>query len=386
MPRRVYLDYHATTPLDPRVAEVVSRCQLEVVGNPASDHAFGDEAAAIIDTARLQVADLVGSTPECVVFTSGATESVNLAIQGFLPSRRSRMPPRILVSAVEHHAVLDTCRALGRRGLAEVVEIPVDELAQIDMESVERGCRDGAALVCLMAANNEVGTIYPVREVGLIAGQHGAAFFCDASQACGKVSIDCTREGITLLALSGHKFYGPKGVGALIVPSPHAVEPILFGGGQEAGLRPGTMNVPAIAGLGEACRLRALEMTADEIQVRRLRDELQEALVSSLPGLRVNGDLQHRLAGNLHVSIPDTPNQAVIARVRGVLAIGTGSACSSGLEAPSHVLRAMNLASWRLDGALRFGLGKFTTRDDVLEAAHLLPAAVRDVRSALAQP
>jgi cysteine desulfurase len=383
MGRRIYLDYHATTPMDPRVAEVVSRCQVEVFGNPTSDHVFGDDAARVVETARSNVAALVGSTAESVVFTSGATESVNLGIRGFLAARRRQGTPRVFVSAVEHHAVLDTCKALGRTGVAEIVELPVDDRARIDLEILKRLCGDGVDLICVMAANNEVGTVYPIEAIGAIARSHGAAFLSDATQACGRVALDCAAAGVTFLAISAHKFYGPKGVGALIVPSSHALEPLLAGGGQEQRLRPGTHNVPAIAGMGEACRLRAVEMVADEQRIRELRSLLQDDLLSQVPGVVVNGDLDHRLAGNLHVSIPDVPNQAVLARIRDTLAIGTGSACSSGLEAPSHVLRAMKLPEWRLDSALRFGLGKYTSHEDVVEAARLVSGAARDVLRAV---
>ena len=230
-----------------------------------------------------------------------------------------------------------------------------------------------------MAANNEVGNIYPVREIGAIARKYEIPFLCDASQAAGKISIDFEQWGISYLAISGHKFYAPKGVGALIVKKGHQLEPIIFGGGHQKGMRSGTLNVPGIMGLGEACRLRRLEMAEDEQAIALLRDKLQNLLQEKIPNLVVNGDITSRLAGNIHISIPEIPNSAVIARIRDRLAISTGSACSTGVAAPSHVLRAMKLSEELIEGSLRIGLGKFTSKEEIERSAEIISEAVAKI-------
>jgi cysteine desulfurase len=232
-----------------------------------------------------------------------------------------------------------------------------------------------------MAANNEVGTIYPIAAIAAIAQRHNVPFLCDASQAVGKIPLQFNPWGITLLALSAHKLYGPQGVGALVVRRGHRLAPLLHGGGQQQGLRPGTLNLPGIVGLGEACRLRHLEMATDEPQIAQRRDYLQSLLQSHIPNLIINGDQHNRLAGNLHIAIPGIPNSAIIARVRHHLAIATGSACTSGTEAPSHVLRAMGLPSPILDSALRLSLGKFCSDNDLHQTATLLNQAVQAIHS-----
>lgn len=383
--RPIYLDYHATTPTDPRVAAVVLHHLTTAFGNASSaDHAFGDEAEAAVEAARAEVAALVDVPPSWVVFTSGATESLNLAIQGFTAAlARAGRRPRLAVSPVEHRAVLDTCEHLARDGRVELRYLRVDECARLDLDHLGEVCRAGVDLVAVMAANNEVGTVYPVDAVGALAEAHGAAFLCDATQAAGKVPIAAARAGVTFLTLSAHKFYGPKGVGALIVRRGAPLEAAQRGGSQERGMRSGTLNVPGIAGLGEAARLRRLEMVADEAAVAGRRDTLEAALIDHIPGLIVNGDRAARLAGNLHVSVPGAPNGAVVARLRDRVALATGAACSSGVEAPSHVLRAMGLPEALQDGALRIGLGKFTTDAELAAAAPLIAGAVHGARITL---
>lgn len=380
----IYLDYHATTPVDPRVADVVMRHMVSVFGNASSaDHEAGDAAEAAVETARAEVALLVGAEPSSVVFTSGATESVNLALQGFVRSRPANRRVRLVVSAVEHACVLETSRELVREGRAELAEIGVDERGRISSDAVEAACEKGADLVCVMAANNEIGNVYPVVEFSAIAARHGAAFLTDATQACGKVPVSMEASQLSFLALSAHKLYGPKGVGAVIVRDHRLLRPTSHGGEQERRLRPGTLNVSGIAGLGEACRLRRLEMTADESEIGGRRDRLQDLIASGTDGITVNGDLSSRLAGNLHLSVDGVPNTAIIANVRHRLSIATGAACSSRIEAPSHVLRAMRLSQSRMDGALRFGIGKFTTDGEINEAAELVLAAIKSIRSGL---
>ncbi|WP_414566405.1 MULTISPECIES: cysteine desulfurase family protein [unclassified Anabaena] len=299
-------------------------------------------------------------------------------------------PAKIIVSPVEHKAVLDTCKELAKKGLAEIIWLKVNQQAQIDLEHLEKVCCEGAALLCVMAANNEVGTIYPIQKIGAIASSYNIPFLCDASQAVGKIPLNFQDWGITYLAISGHKFYAPKGVGALVVKNGIHLEPIIYGGGHQQGMRSGTLNVPGIVGLGEACRLRQLEMESDEKAIptvgcayAQLRDTLQNLLQAAIPDLVVNGDLNNRLSGNLHISIPDVPNSAIIARVRHQLAISTGAACSSGVVAPSHVLQSMNLAENMIEGALRIGVGKFTTKAEIEKASSLIISAVNDIHQML---
>lgn len=396
----IYLDYHATTPVDPRVAEKVLHAMTTGFGNASSiDHEIGECAEAAVKAAAKQVANLVGASPRDIIFTSGSTESINLAIQGTInhlsPLSRSGRgaggvdataaspgvgKPRVAISTVEHKAVLDTCEALQKQGRIDLITIGVDRQAQIDLVELEQVCASGINLLCVMAANNEVGTIYPIEKIAHIAQRYEVPFLCDASQAVGKIPIRFDDWGITLLSISAHKFYGPQGVGALVVRRGYPLEPLFYGGGHQKGLRSGTLNLPGIVGLGEACRLRSLEMEADEAEVAQKRDQLQHLLVEKIPDLVVNGDQENRLAGNLHISVPGIPNSAVIARLRHKLAISTGSACSSGVEAPSHVLRAMNLEEDLVEGSLRIGLGKFSTYPNIEKAADILAGAISHIR------
>ncbi|KAM3100086.1 cysteine desulfurase family protein [Phormidesmis sp. 146-12] len=374
----IYLDYHSTTPTDRRVAECIYHYMTEGFGNASStDHEYGDRAESAINQAAQQVADLVEASPKEIIWTSGATESINLAIQSSL----AKPPPcQIALLPIEHHAVLDTCQTLEKRGLAKLIYLRVDARGRLDLNYLEQVCAEGLSLLCIMAANNEIGNIYPTEAIATIAQRYCVPFLCDGAQAVGKIPIQFGEWGITYLAVSAHKLYGSQGVGALIVRKGHRLEPMLFGGGQQQGMRPGTLNVPGIVGLGEACRLRQLEMEADEAAIALKRNLLQALLLEKIPGLVVNGDLNSRLAGNLHISIPGVPNSAAIARVRSKLAISTGSACSSGVEAPSHVLQALRLSSDLIEGALRIGVGKFTTQTEIYQAAEILEDAIRSIR------
>jgi cysteine desulfurase len=374
----IYLDYHSTTPVDPRVAEKVMYYMTSGFGNANSvDHIYGDEAAQAVKQARLQIAKLINANPKEIIFTSGATESINLAIQGHIAQQNNLS--KIIVSPIEHKAILDTCKALEKKGIAEIIWLKVNQQAQINLEYLEKICFEGASLLCIMAANNEVGTIYPIQEISAIAQKYNIPFLCDASQAVGKIPINFEDWGITYLAISGHKLYAPQGTGALVVKRGYHLQPLIYGGGHQQGIRSGTLNVPGIVGLGEACKLRKLEMGEDEPAIAQLRDILQELLQSEIPELVVNGDLNSRLSGNLHISIPDIPNSAIIARIYHKLAISTGSACSSGVPSPSHVLQAMNLAENIIDGALRIGIGKFTTKAEIEKASSLIINSVNQI-------
>ena len=377
----IYLDNHATTPTDPRVADIALHHMLEGFGNASSvDHVFGDAAQRAIEVAGERVAELIGASDSRVVFTSGATEAINLAIQGLVRlTSDSSGPVRIVVSAVEHPAVLHTCEALTNQGLTSVYVLDVDEHARIDVQELSHRCRNGVDLVCIMAANNEVGTIYQIAEIANVAHEHGALFLTDATQLAGLGAIRFTEWGLDMLALSGHKMYGPKGAGALVLARGVQLAPVIYGGGHQNGYRAGTVNVPGAAALGEACRLRLAEGVKDMHRIKKQRDRLQLLLQDALPTLSVNGDQSNRLPGNLHVSIPGIPNQAVIARIRKHVAVSTGAACSSGIEAPSHVLRAMRLDDAKLAGVLRIGVGKFNTDNEIERAAELLIDAVGEV-------
>jgi len=384
--RPIYLDYHSTTPVDRRVADRIYHYMTEEFGNASSvDHEYGDRAEEAVKQAAIQVAELVGSHKREIVWTSGATESINLAIQGSLSPNPGK-PHRIALLPLEHNAVLDTCHILETRGWAELAYLQVDCLGRLNLNHLEQVCAEGLSLVCVMAANNEIGNIYPIGAIAQIAQGYSIPFLCDASQAVGKIPIHFEEWGITYLAISAHKLYGPKGCGALVVRKGHHLEPMIFGGGHQKGMRSGTLNVPGIVGLGEACRLRQLEMKEDEKAIASKRDRLQNLLLEKIPGLVINGDTTSRLAGNLHISIPDIPNSAVIARVRSQLAISTGSACSSGVETPSHVLRALGLSDNMIEGALRIGLGKFTTDEEIDQAAEILATAVSQTRKAMCLP
>jgi cysteine desulfurase len=380
MPNPIYLDYHSTTPVDPRVAEKVCYYMTTAFGNASSiDHVYGDEAKKAVKEAKKQIAELINSSAQEIIFTSGATESINLVIQGLIHQISSPQLPRLIVSAVEHKAVLDTCNALAKKGLAEIIWLKVDSQARLDLEHLEQVCSNGASLLCVMAANNEVGNIYPIAKIGEIAQKYQIPFLCDASQAVGKIPLNFQDWGITYLTISGHKLYAPKGVGALVIRKGHHLQPLIYGGGHQKGLRSGTLNVPGIVGLGEACRLRQLEMKEDENAIAFLRNKLQTLLQAQIPNLVINGDVNGKLAGNLHLSIPGIPNSAIIARIREKVAISTGAACSSGVEALSDVLRAMNKSEEVIEGALRIGIGKFTTETEIEQASQIICEAIKDI-------
>lgn len=377
----IYLDYHATTPVDPRVADRVYHAMTTEFGNASSvDHEWGDRAEAAVKQAAKHVADLIGASPREIIWTSGATESINLAIQGSLPSHPDK-PHRIALLPLEHKAVLDTCQILEERGWAQLIYLQVDSKGRLDRDHLEQVCAEGLSLLCVMAANNEIGNIYPIQEIGQVAQRYSIPFLCDASQAVGKIPIQFEAWGITYLAISAHKLYAPKGVGALVVRKGYRLEPSIFGGGHQKGMRSGTLNVPGIVGLGEACRLRSLEMSEDERAIAIKRDYLQNLLIGKIHNLVINGDLDNRLAGNLHISIPGIPNSAVVARIRHKLAISTGSACSSGVEAPSHVLQVLKFPEELIHGSLRIGIGKFTVNEEIEAAATLLSEAIYQIHA-----
>jgi cysteine desulfurase len=383
MARAVYLDYHATTPVDPRVLDAMVPYFTERFGNPASrQHAFGWDAQKAVDHAREQVAALIGASPGELVFTSGASESNNLAIKGAVQALRDR-GDHIITTAIEHKSVLDCCTRLESDGW-RVTRLGVNADGLIDLDELDAALTDRTVLVSIMAANNEIGTLQALAEIGRLTQARGALFHTDAAQAAGKVPMDVNAMGIDLLSLTGHKYYGPKGAGALYVrrrrPKLQLVCQI-DGGGHENGLRSGTLNVPGLVGLGRAAEICRTEMPTESARLRGLRDRLLDALRENLGDVRVNGPLgDRRLPHNLHMSFPGVEGEALLMAL-GDLAVSTGSACSSGSQAPSHVLQAIGAVGDEAGASIRFGLGRPTTDEDIDFAIERVTTVVRSLKS-----
>ncbi len=391
--RRIYMDAQATTPVDPRVLEAMLPWFTERFGNPASrTHAYGWEAEEAVDEARAVLAKGIGAEPEEIVFTSGATESDNLAVLGVAEAYEPRGRHLVTV-ATEHWAVLDSCRALEARadGGWRVSVLPVGRDGLLDLDALRRAVTAETVLVSVMQANNEIGVIQPVTEIARIAHEAGALFHCDAAQGFGKESLDVRRMGADLVSLSAHKIYGPKGVGALYVrrSKPRVrLSPQIHGGGHERGLRSGTLNVPGIVGFAKAWELCEAEMSVERIRLTALRDRLHHALLSSLDGVSLNGHPVKRLAGNLNVSFAGVDGEALVTGLteREGVALSTGSACTSASLEPSYVLKALGIPDGLARASLRFGLGRFTTEAEVDEVADLISAHVLRLRSIAPAP
>jgi len=377
----IFMDYHSTTPADPRVVAAMLPFFSERFGNPASrHHSFGWEAEQAVEIARRQISALIGAQPEEIIFTSGATESDNLALKGAAAAYASR-GDHIITAATEHKAVLDVCRRLEQQGF-RVTYLPVSADGLLDPDAVGRAITSRTILISIMYANNEIGVIQPIRQIGGIAREHGLIFHTDATQAVGRVPIDVDADNIDLLSLSGHKIYGPKGVGVLYVRRRNRrVELVaqIDGGGHEGGLRSGTLNVPAIVGLGEACRICRDEMAAEGERLGRLRDRLLAKLQGALEGVYINGSMERRLPNNLNLSFAWVDGQALLMGLRDV-AVSSGSACSSASPEPSHVLKALGVGPERLQAAIRFGLGRFNTEEEVDYVAGRVIETVRKLR------
>jgi cysteine desulfurase len=362
----IYMDSHATTPVDPRVFEAMRPYFTEVFGNAASrNHSFGWEAEEAVEKARKQVADLIGATAKEIVFTSGATESNNLAIKG-VAEMYAEKGNHIITAATEHKAILDTCKHLEKQG-CRVTYLPVGQDGLIDPDMLREAITDKTILITIMYANNEIGVIQPVQEIAKIAKEKGVLFHTDGVQAVGKIPVNVTRDGIHLMSLSGHKIYGPKGVGALYVrrKAPRVqVTSQMDGGGHERGMRSGTLNVTGIVGLGAACAICQQEMPQESVRLRGLRDKLMNKLMTELDAVYINGSLDRRLPHNLNISFAYVEGESLLMGINDV-AVSSGSACTSATLEPSYVLKALGAGDDLAHSSIRFGLSRFNTEEEV---------------------
>lgn len=377
--RRVYLDHNATTPLAPEVLRAMTPYLTEEFGNASSIHSVGQRARAGVEQARSQVAALLGAREKEIVFTSGGTEADNLAIRGVVgASQRARK--HVITSAIEHHAVLNTCQALEAEGVS-ISYVPVSRGGLVDPEEVRRALTPDTVLITIMHANNELGTVQPIAEIAAIAREHKIPFHTDAVQAVGKLPLDVNELGVDLLSLSAHKFYGPKGVGALYIRRNLPLKPLLFGGHHERDRRPGTENVAGIVGLGAAAELATAHLKNEASRLAALRDELEARLLDRVPHAGFNGDRARRTPNttNLYFDFVEGEPLVIALDLKGI-AVSTGAACSSGAVEPSHVLTAIGLPAERARASLRFSLGRSTTRDDIDYVGEVLPAVVEHLR------
>jgi len=376
--RSIYLDHHATTPVDPRVLQAMLPYFTEVFGNPASaSHAFGWKAMEAVEGARRQVAALIGASAREIVFTSGATESNAWAIRG-VTERAGQTRRRVVTSAIEHKSILEAYARLASQGW-DVIVVPVDRDGRVRLDELAGAVTPDTALVSVMAANNEIGAVQPLEDIGRIARAQGAVFHVDGAQAVGKVSIDVNAMNIDLLSLTGHKMYGPKGCGALFVRKRTELTPLITGGGQERGMRAGTLNVPGIVGLGCACEICRTEMTEEHARLRALRDRLLAGLTAGVDGVQVNGGLDHRLPHNLHVSFTGVQGESLLMGI-GDIAVSSGSACQSSSGKPSHVLSAILGEDAVPSASIRFGIGRNTTEDEIDYVIEKFTTVVRRLR------
>lgn len=377
MSRPVYLDHHATTPLDPRVMEAMRPFWREQFGNPHSvDHVYGWDAEDAVASARREIAALIGARPSEIVFTSGATEANNLALKGLAPDLRARGRTHLVVSAIEHPSVSAPAERLAAEGFA-LTRLAVPPSGRLSPEDLAAALRPETGLVSVQWANHEIGTVQPVAEMAALCAARGIAFHSDAAQALGKVAIDVGSAPFASLSLSAHKLHGPKGIGALYVAKPWAgrLTPVIEGGGQENGLRAGTLPVPLCVGFGAACRLSGAEREAEAARLAGLRARLLAALRAAWPELTVQGDPVHRLPGNLHLRFPGLAAAELIAALRAEVALSAGAACASARRVPSPVLRAIGLDERAAGECLRIGLGRFTTAAEIDRAAAALSGA-----------
>lgn len=377
----VYLDYHATTPCDARVVAAMLPYFSEAFGNPASrSHSFGWAADKAVDKAREQVARLIGASAREIVFTSGATESDNLALKGVADAYRAK-GNHIITLPIEHNAILDSCRWLETQG-AEITRLPVARDGRVDLEKLEAAITPRTILISIMAANNEIGVLQEMAAIGQICRRHGVLLHSDATQAAGKIPIDVERWQLDLASLSGHKMYGPKGVGALYVRGNPKVNlsAQMHGGGHERGMRSGTLNVPGIVGMGKAAEIALAEMGEENRRLAALRDRLLEGIRTHIPDVQVNGSLQHRLPNNLHLTFAGVDGETLMMSMNDI-AVSSGSACTSAKMAASHVLKAIGLNDDEAHRSLRFGLGRLTTEEEIDFAVNRVVEAVGQLRA-----
>lgn len=372
MAELIYLDNNATTPLDPRVLESMMPFLTSQFGNASSSHHFGLSINKAVTEAREKVAELISSDVRDIIFTSGATESINLALKGFASANQHK-GKHIVTVQTEHKAVLDTCKYLETNGF-EVTYLPVKKDGLIELQELKNALRSDTILVSVMLANNETGVLQPIKEIATITHEAGAVFFSDATQAVGKIEINVEELGIDMMAFSGHKFYGPKGIGGLLVKGLKShklkLNPLLHGGGHENGLRSGTLNVPAIIGLGKACEIAKEEMKADAERISVLKNELEKGLLK-MPGAFVNGSVERRMYNVCNICFPGMDANVMIGRMKNV-AMSNGSACSSAIVEPSHVLKAMGRHDEDAMASIRFSLGRFNKFDDLKQLVKLL--------------
>jgi cysteine desulfurase len=378
----IYLDYNATTPVDRRVLEVMLPYFTEIYGNAASnDHEVGLTAKRAVDKAREQVAALINAKPEEIIFTSGATESDNIALFG-VAQKYANKGDHIITCVTEHKAVLDCCQRLEKLG-KRITYLPVDHLGLVDPEAVRQAITPQTILISIMAANNEIGTIAPLAEIGRIARGHGVLFHTDAAQAVGHIPLDVQAMQIDILSLSAHKVYGPKGVGALYRRRSNPsvlLEPVIYGGGHEKGIRSGTLNIPGIVGLAEALVLAKQEMQAENAQFRRWTTHMLERFRAELGDVQLNGHPTQRLPHNLNISFPGIESRGLIVKLKDV-AIATGSACTSAKTEPSHVIQALGFGDDRAHSAIRISVGRFTTDQEIDQAVGKIIYAAQQLQS-----
>jgi cysteine desulfurase len=378
---RIYLDHNATTPVDPAAADAMMRALQDLFGNASSVHYYGQQAKAAIDDARSAVAALVGAEPSEIIFTSGGTEADNFAIRGAAEALELTGRRHLITLGIEHEAVLNTFKALAKRGWRTTV-LPLDASGIVSPDRLRGAMTDDTALVSIMHANNEIGTIQPITELAAIAHLHGALFHTDAVQSAGKIPVNVRALGVDLLSVSAHKFYGPKGIGALWAKRGVRLSPFLSGGKQERNRRAGTENVPGAIGMGIAAARAAQKMVANAARLAGLRDRLENGILSSVPNTDVNGTREARVPNTTNISFDRIEAESLLIALdlEGV-AVSTGSACSSGTLEPSHVLKAMNLSSHRAQNSIRFSLGASNTEEQIDHVIEILPRIVTKLRS-----
>jgi cysteine desulfurase len=377
----IYMDYHSTTPLDPQVLEAMMPYLTEKFGNAASrNHSFGWQAEAAVEKGRNQIAHLIDAQPKEIIFTSGATESDNLALVGIAEAYQEN-GNHIITCVTEHKAILDTCNYLEKKGF-QITYLPVDHYGQVAPDDVKKALTDKTILVSLMAANNEIGTLHPLQEIGKITKAKGIMFHTDAAQAAGKIPLNVQSMNIDLMSLSGHKIYGPKGIGALYVRSKNPrvkLAPLIHGGGHERGMRSGTLNVPGIVGMGKACEIAEEKMSEESMRLRFLRDKLEQALMKNLDPVYLNGHPTQRLPNNLNLSFAFVKSEALIMEMKEI-AVSSGATCASATQEPSYVLKAIGLNDELVRSSIRYGLGRFNTEEEVNYVAEKTIAVVKQLR------